>query len=105
MYFQIGVTMKIKIINFEKKKKEIDIPDDFDWIMVLVISGDEIVSVWKDDKRITDFFDSSNDRYINYFDETYCVAKEDIQKWSNRKDSHDGITYRSFPSVYFKNTL
>ena len=84
--------MKIKVINYEHKSKEVEIPDETRGINVCVISGDEVITVIGDG-RILDRIDAAEEfgkpRIVGYPDGEYDVLvddKEDWDKWMNRPD-------------------
>lgn len=92
-----GDTMKINIMDYKGETREIEIEDfdNVDLMYIEVISGDEVLTVAYKDGTIQGF-DSSNDRMINYYDETYYIYKFDNEKnaiddpnFLNRKNSYE----------------
>ena len=51
------------------------------FLIVKVLSGDEVVTAYYEDGKREDF-DSSYNRVINYFDGDYSVDKKDIEAWA-----------------------
>jgi len=89
--------MRIKLLDYSNKKITVDIgkKENVATIDITVMSGDEIANVtYKDYSRA--IFDSSNDRIMDYFDDSYRVYDFqktdnliDNPKWLQRKSSYD----------------
>ena len=84
--------MKIRVINYGNKSKEVEIPDETRGINVRVISGDEVITVIGDG-RILDRIDAADEfgkpRIVGYPDGEYDVLvdnKDDWDRWMNRPD-------------------
>ena len=93
--------MKTTIYDYDNKPHEVELKDDaIKYIMVTVISGDEVIEVYYKDGSC-EKFDSSNNRQIDYFDGVYLVSEEDIKKWLNFEFS--GIRTNSYErQIYFE---
>lgn len=103
--------MKITLYDYKDTEKVIDCPqveiDNIDYIKVVVISGDETISIKLKNKipaaidseyLIEGFdFDASDNRSINYMDGGYILkSKEAIERWLNffpKDDAFDSISY------------
>lgn len=83
--------MKIKVINYENKSKEVEIPDETRGINVRVISGDEVITAIGDGV-ILDRVDAADEfekpRIVGYPDGEYYirVGTEEWDEWMNRPD-------------------
>lgn len=78
------------IYDFDNEAVEVKLPKkQIVSINVSVISGDETGNVVFEDGEIVSF-DASNCRMIGFFDGSYSVVGEDIQKWLNYKPSKKG---------------
>lgn len=90
--------MKIKLYDYKDAVKEIDCPqveiDNIDYIKVVVLSGDETISIKLKNKipaaidseyLIEGFdFDASDNRRVDYMDGGYILkSKEAIERWLN----------------------
>ena len=76
--------MKIKVFDYKKDYKLVDIPDDWEFIHVTVLSGDEVISV---DNSFAS--DGSVDRMMDFFDGEYTVTREDFDKWDARTSAYN----------------
>ena len=73
--------MKFNIYDYDNCPTEIDTGNkEIKELEVLVLSGDEIVTIRYEDGS-TKRYDSSCTRNITYFDDEYTVTKENIAKW------------------------
>ena len=74
---------KVYIRDYDCRKKEIIIPDfeDVVELEVMVISGDEILAVLYKNGRIKKF-DSSDDRFVSYYDGSYIVPLDKVDEFS-----------------------
>ena len=89
--------MNLKIMNYQNVRCDTGIPmEQVEYIFVRVITGDEIVMIYKIG-GIRKEFDSAilvdNLRSIDYWDGCYYVHKEDLKAWSKRKTTYDGFRY------------
>lgn len=88
--------MNLKILDFDGECYDTGIPiDSVEDVTVTVVSGDEILAIELSDKGsviIDVSIINRNWRYTNYYDGTYMVSKENLEKWNNRKDSYDWFT-------------
>lgn len=84
---------KLTIMNYDGMRCETDIDlDSINSLYVVVVSGDEIVTaVLEDGTQIT--FDSAwmcgDHRSDDFFDGEYGVHKDDLKRWTKRKDSYE----------------
>jgi hypothetical protein len=75
-------------------KKEFTVDEEFDYLEVEVISGDEIISVWKNGgpgeppTRVA-YCDANWDRVTDIYDFSYFVPRADVDDWLKRKASDD----------------
>lgn len=85
--------MKMKIYDYANEIKEIELPDGsvIEYILVVVLSGDETgrVSFTNGD---TINFDASDCRYTESYDGAYIVNGDNIQRWLNWEPA-PGRTY------------
>lgn len=87
---------KIIIRDYASNLKEIEIKD-FEKVLLIrcdIKSGDEILVVTYEDLSQL-YFDSSNDRFINYDDGSQYIYIKDkldlLDKFSEKKSSYDDI--------------
>jgi len=83
---------KLTIMNYEHVQCVTDIDlESVNSLYVVVVSGDEIVTAILNDKQIT--FDSAkmcgDSRSEDFFDGEYGVHKDDLERWTKRKDSYE----------------
>lgn len=79
------------IYDFDNEAVKVELPDKpIASISVTVLSGDETGNVVFKDGEII-HFDASNCRLMGFFDGSYSVSGEDIQKWLDFKPT-DGRT-------------
>lgn len=76
--------MEIKVFNWQHEYKLVEIPEDWDHIHVLVLSGDEIVTV---DGMFA--ADASDCRAVDFYDGQYEVTRDEFEKWNSRKCAYD----------------
>lgn len=85
--------MKIKVLNYAGVSKVFDIPDDVYMLRVTVMTGDEIVEVyrWDDNMGCSYLYETidwnDDDRTKDCLDTTYYVHYSDIERWSQRDRS------------------
>ena len=73
--------MYLRIYDYKNKAKDIELPDkEIQTIYVTVLTGDEVVEVTFKDGSIEEY-DSSDSRLIDYYDGSYEVAEDMIEKW------------------------
>ena len=79
--------MYMRIYDYENQAKDIKLPDkEIHMISVIVLSGDEIVTVSFSDGSF-EKHDSSGYRITDYFDGAYDVTGDRIKDWMNYKPS------------------
>jgi len=82
----------LKIMNYEHVKCDTGVDlNKVDSLYIVVISGDEIVTVIKADGT-QETFDSAklsgDSRALDFFDGEYGVHKDDLAEWIEREDSY-----------------
>lgn len=87
--------MKVKLMDYKGKKTEFEIGNLEDVFVanMEVISGDEVLTVTYKDKTLK-VFDSSDNRAMNFFDDSYVVYMPGLnllenERWLKRKTSYD----------------
>jgi hypothetical protein len=82
-----GYTMIITIYDYRNRVKAITLPDkEISEIFVTVLSGDETGYIrFVDGTKLR--FDAATDRFEDYYDGSYSVEGENIDKWLNFKSS------------------
>ena len=86
--------MKIKAFDY-CSRQDFEIPDDldFDYVLVEVITGDEVISFYKTDgsnpPKLVWHQDTSDCRTAYFLDAKYTILKQDIDEWAKRTDSYD----------------
>lgn len=96
--------MEIKILNYEDEFDRLEIPDDFTFLRVTVMTGDEIIEVyrrdpkWGDSYRYETFDSGHGRRERDFFDLTYIVYPEQVEEWNERQSSYymDKFNYVKF---------
>lgn len=87
--------MNIKILDYDGESYNTHIPiNKVEDVTVTVVSGDEILAIELNDGSsvILDVATiNRNWRYINYYDGTYMVSKDELLKWNNRKDTYEWL--------------
>ena len=85
--------MNLKILDFDGEHYDTGISiDSVEDVTVTVVSGDEILAIELSNGSSVIIDVSTinrNWRYANYYDGTYMVSKENLEKWNNRKDSYE----------------
>ena len=75
--------MNTTIYDYANNAVKIELSDNkIICINVVVVSGDEVISVVFEDGTVR-YFDASNSRCINFCDGFYTVSGDNIQKWLN----------------------
>lgn len=82
--------MKIKVLTSNYGFQEAEIPDDFEFLRVTVMTGDEIIEVYRSDPYWSDPYlyctiDPCKDkRAKDFFDVTYMVRRDQMETWNER---------------------
>ena len=86
--------MKFNIYDYNNRPTKIDTGNKkIKELEVLVLSGDEIVTIRYEDGS-EEMYDSSYTRCIDYFDDKYTVTKENIRKWiRSAMSTNETISY------------
>ena len=91
--------MVIEIMNYRGDKKKVDVGEleNIEEMDILILTGDEILTIYYDDGDIKKF-DSSDDRLRDYYDWEYTLYDKEIEdkeqnylfqdNWINRKSSY-----------------
>ena len=88
--------MNVTILDFKGNRYDTDVSmDDVDTIAVTVISGDESLLIYLKNGEFqnldaNDF--SGYERSMSFFNGSYLVPSEYLEKWNDRKDSYDWAT-------------
>lgn len=81
------------LLDYDSRKCDTGIPlADIQSIVITVISGDEIATVTKKTGEVVTIDSITiNDGFRNYdfYDGTYVVDMNNLEKWTKRKDSYD----------------
>lgn len=79
--------LKLQDYKGNKKGFEIENFEDVEVIVVTIISGDEVANVYyKNGNQIR--FDTSGDRWQDFFDGQYIIKPEDIDEHNNKLSSY-----------------
>ena len=85
--------MNVMIFSYTQEKFDTGIPlEDVNEIGVSVVSGDELLVVFMKDGtfRKLDAADFRyDDRLFSFFNGSYIVLNEQLERWNNRCDSYD----------------
>lgn len=73
--------MKFKITDFANNKKEVIVEKPIFNINVLILSGDEIVTINYEDGTFEEINSCGDGRLIDYYDGQYMVPKHLLQQW------------------------
>lgn len=66
--------------------------DDFDVIEVEVVTGDEIIYIYKDLQRMFVIDGGAGTgRLADFFDGRYRVTKDELEKWNQRQTSYEWL--------------
>lgn len=81
------------IYDYYNGKTEIGLPDkEIKKILVEVYSGDETGIVYfADNSQMA--FESSQTRYLSYYDGSYIVPKDRVEEWLNYTNAKDIVSY------------
>ena len=75
--------MKIKLLNYDGVSHEVKIPDDTEYIVGQVISGDMVL-------EYPVYYDTgAKDRIIDYNDGSFRVARKDFDKLKKLTDPYE----------------
>lgn len=78
-------------IDYEGNRVYSNIPlDDVDHIDVKVLSGDEVLKIFTNEKDCV-AHDACPDRWMDYFDAEYTVEASELEEWNKREDSYDWL--------------
>lgn len=95
--------MKFKIYDYENKLLEIETTKEINSITVTILSGDEFIAIKYEDGT-SEIDDSSNCRMVEYYDGSYVVSKDKIDKWVNFDvKGVDRISYKR--SLWFRKMI
>jgi len=90
--------MTIQIMNCCDDKIDVDIGElsEISEISVLVLSGDEILKVWKKDGSTLKEDSDRHGRHISFYDGEYRIYDSEkginkIDEWVKRKDSNEWV--------------
>ena len=89
---EVKSTIKIKAYDFEDCCTELEVPNDITSIDVQILSGDEVITVYKNDEVILEFDSGEGSRCISYYDGGYTIHMNNIEefnKWMSRTSSYD----------------
>lgn len=94
--------MEIVLFDYNATKKTFDIGEfkDISKIEITILSGDETAKVFYKDTTIA-WFDSSNDRRIDYYDGRYTIydiadGTNIIDAWLKRENSYDDRSWWNY---------
>lgn len=73
--------MTFKITDFENNKKEIVTNKTINNIHVVILSGDEIITINYDDGTYEEIDACNIGRIMSYYDGQYTVPKHLLQQW------------------------
>lgn len=82
---------QIKVLNFQNQPTFFDIVKEWDLIHVLILSGDEIVTIYYTDGT-EERIDSSNCRLMDFYDGEYDIDHTDLCNWMKRTETY-GFLY------------
>ena len=91
--------MKIKIYDHLIRFEEAEIPDDFAFLRVTVMTGDEIIEVYRYDDEWGDpyLYDTLDpqcgNRTRDFFDASYIVRPEQMELWGERGNQDKWMYY------------
>lgn len=70
----------MKIYDYLDRQQEIEVRDGINFIVITVVTGDETGIIHYNDGTIQ-AFDASDSRVIDFFDGTYFVSEENVDKF------------------------
>lgn len=81
--------MKIKVFDYTNEYKEHEIPDEVTHLVVEVVTGDEIITPYINDKALkTIDGGEGSGRIIDFYDGIYTVKRDGIEEWNERTRSY-----------------
>lgn len=98
--------MTIKTLIHPGRFVENEIPDDFEFLRVTLMTGDEIVEVYCEDRDwgdpyLYDTIDPNGDnRNRSFFDCTYLVYPDQLEEWNKREDGYHRWQYEKFKETF-----
>ena len=105
--------MKIEILTYCNGFVEVEIPDDFEFLRVTYMTGDEIVEVYRRDERWGDPYlyctldVACEDRRRDFLDATYIVYPYQLEMWAGRQANYHmherskfEAAFKGFVSMY-----
>ena len=86
--------MLLFAIDYKGDREEFTVEEEFDYLKVTVITGDEIVEVWQnggpgEPPTCIAYCDSSSDRLQDFHDAEYFVSRAEVDNWLKRTGSYD----------------
>ena len=87
----------LQIIDYQKTVYDTGIPlDTIEYVDVIVLSGDEVITVHFKDGSTEEEFDAAvfanNFRVFDFYDRSYTV-KQHLVEWNSRKTSYDSWSW------------
>lgn len=74
--------MKLRLLDYAGKEHFCEVPDNTEQVTINIISGDMVMID-------PVYFDTSNDRMMNFHDGTVVLNKEEFHKLEEIDDSYD----------------
>ena len=98
--------MEIKVLTCSKGFVKVGIPDDFYFLRVTLMSGDEIIEVYRCDLtwggsylyKTIDL--EAENRTRNFFDATYIVRPDQMEIWNTRREAYHIWQKDEFKEVF-----
>ena len=72
--------MKLRLLNYAGEEYFCEVPDNTEQVTINIISGDMVDPV---------YFDTSNDRMIDFYSGTVILNKEEFHKLEKINNSYD----------------
>lgn len=93
--------MKITILDYRDRKKEIDVGElkNIRRMRIDVVSGDEILTVEHNDNT-TERYDSSNDRTRHFYDGNYIIWNTDIEPEIDELENPEWLNRTHYSYLY-----
>ena len=94
--------MKIKILDYESRPKEVDVGElkDIRKMKVNVVSGDEILNVTYKDGSEKIFDSSDDDRIIGFFDGDYELYNTETEPEINELENPEWISRTNYSYLH-----
>lgn len=98
--------MKIKVLTHVKGFIEAEIPDEFEFLRVTLMTGDEIIEVYcRDpfwgDAYLHETLDPERDnRSRDFFDCSYIVLRDQLDAWNNRQPRYHIYQENEFEGIF-----